>query len=96
MHANLMWGMILLFIGTALATLDWEIFRLVFHVRLLQGGFYFIYKFILDIAGLLAFSALCVAIYIRYIKNRAASGAMVMANSILTTTCLSRVRFSSW
>ncbi len=69
MHANLMWGMILLFIGTALATLDWEIFRLIFHARLLQGGFYFIYKFVLDIAGLLAFIALCVALYIRYVKK---------------------------
>jgi len=69
MHANLMWGMILLFIGTALATLDWEIFRLIFNVRLLQGGFYFIYKFVLDIAGLLAFIALCVALYIRYVKQ---------------------------
>lgn len=69
MHANLMWGMILLFIGTALATLDWEIFRLIFHVRLLQGGFYFIYKFVLDIAGFLALVALCVALYIRYVKK---------------------------
>lgn len=69
MHANLMWGMILLFIGTALATLDWEIFRLIFHIRLLQGTFYFIYKFVLDIAGLLAFLALCVALYIRYVKK---------------------------
>lgn len=69
MHANLMWGMILLFIGTALATLDWEVARLIFHVRILQGGFYFLYKFVLDIAGLLAFVALCVALYIRYVKK---------------------------
>lgn len=69
MHFNLMWGMILLFIGTALATLDWEIFRLIFHIRLLQGGFYFVYKFILDIAGLMAFLGLGVAIYLRYIKK---------------------------
>lgn len=69
MHANLMWGMIILFIGTALATLDWEIFRLIFHTRLLTGGFYFAYKFVLDIAGLLAFLALCVALYIRYVKK---------------------------
>ncbi len=69
MHANLMWGMILLFIGTALATLDWEIFRLILHVRLLQGAFYFAYKFILDLAGLLALIALGVALYIRYVKK---------------------------
>lgn len=69
MHANLMWGMIILFMGTVLATLDWEIYRLIFHIRLLQGTFYFAYKFILDIAGLLAFLALCVALYLRYIKK---------------------------
>lgn len=68
-HANMMWGMILLFIGTALATLDWDVFRLIFHVRLLQGDFYFIYKFILDIAGLLAFVSLCVVLYLRYFKK---------------------------
>ncbi len=66
MHLNLMWGMILLFIGTALATVDWEIARLIFHFRILQGGFYFLYKFTLDMAGLLALIALCVALYIRY------------------------------
>ncbi|MCG3140615.1 MAG: EtfAB:quinone oxidoreductase [Anaerolineae bacterium] len=66
MHLNLMWGMILLFIGTALATIDWEIARLIFHFRILQGGFYFLYKFTLDIAGFVALAALCVALYIRY------------------------------
>lgn len=66
MHLNLMWGMILLFIGTALATIDWDITRLLFQFRILQGGFYFLYKFILDFAGLFAFLALCVALFIRY------------------------------
>ncbi|HZQ10650.1 MAG TPA: hypothetical protein VFD70_29000, partial [Anaerolineae bacterium] len=69
MHANLMWGMIILFIGTALATIDWDIARLIFHFRILQGGFYFLYKFVLDIVGLLAFVALCVALYIRYVNK---------------------------
>ncbi|OQY93469.1 MAG: hypothetical protein B6D41_07590, partial [Chloroflexi bacterium UTCFX4] len=69
MHANLMWGMLILFMGTVLATLDWEVWRLIFHTRLLQGTFYFIYKFVLDIAGLLALIALCVALYIRYVNK---------------------------
>lgn len=69
MHTNLMWGMILLFIGTALATLDWDVFRLIFHVRILQNSFYFAYKFILDIAGLLAFISLCIGLYLRYVKK---------------------------
>lgn len=69
MHANLMWGMILLFIGTALATIDWDIARLLFGFRILQGGFYFLYKFVLDLAGLLALAALGVALYIRYVNK---------------------------
>jgi Fe-S oxidoreductase len=69
MHLSLMWGMIILFIGTALATVDWDIARLVLHFRILQGGFYFLYKFVLDIVGLLALVALCVALYIRYAQK---------------------------
>ncbi len=69
MHFNLMWGMVLLFIGTALATIDWDIARLLFNVRVLQGAFYFFYKTVLDLAGLAAFIGLCIAIYIRYIKK---------------------------
>lgn len=69
MHLNLMWGMILLFIGTALATIDWDITRLIFQFRILQGGFYFIYKAVLDIAGLFAFIALGLALFIRYGKK---------------------------
>ena len=69
MHLNLMWGMLILFLGTVLATIDWDVTRLFFHFRILQGSFYFFYKFVLDIVGLLAFVALCVAIYIRYVKK---------------------------
>src|SRR5919201_6395747 len=33
MHVGLFWGFVLLFIGTALATIDWDITRLIFNVR---------------------------------------------------------------
>jgi Fe-S oxidoreductase len=69
MHLNLMWGMILLFIGTALATIDWDITRTLFDWRLLQGAFYFLYKSVLDLFGLLALLGLGLAIYLRYVQK---------------------------
>lgn len=69
MHANLMWGMIILFIGTALATIDWDITRPLIDPnkwRLLQDGFYVLYKAVLDIFGLLALIGLGIAFWIRY------------------------------
>jgi Fe-S oxidoreductase len=69
MHFNLMWGLVILFIGTALATIDWDITRLLFNFRILQDGFYFLYKAVLDIFGFLAFVGLCLAIYLRYLKR---------------------------
>lgn len=69
MHLNLMWGMIILFVGTALATIDWDITRTLLDWRLLQGAFYFLYKSVLDIFGLLALLGLAVAIFLRYIQR---------------------------
>jgi Fe-S oxidoreductase len=69
MHLNLMWGMIILFIGTALATIDWDITRTLVNWRLLQGTFYFLYKSVLDLFGFLALLGLCLALYLRYIQK---------------------------
>ncbi len=69
MHANLMWGMIILFCGTALATIDWDIVRPIVdptRFRLLEDGFYFAYKVVLDLFGLLAAIGLVIAFSIRY------------------------------
>src|SRR5262245_21518081 len=35
MHFNIMWGIVILFVGTALATIDREFMRLLFNARLL-------------------------------------------------------------
>ena len=50
-HALLAWGFFLLFCGTALATLDWDIGHYVFGHQFLSGPFYLGYKFVLDMAG---------------------------------------------
>ncbi len=67
MHLNVMWGIIILFIGTALATIDWDVTRLFFNFRILQGDFYLVYKFILDLFGALAFIGLTVFSINRYV-----------------------------
>lgn len=52
LHFILSWGFFLLFCGTALATLDWDIGHYVFGNQFLRGKVYLAYKFILDCAGL--------------------------------------------
>jgi Fe-S oxidoreductase/nitrate reductase gamma subunit len=69
MHAGIMWGMIILFIGTALATIDSDITRFIFDPhqwRLLQNGFYELYKVVLDIFGVISIIGLTLAFVIRY------------------------------
>ena len=66
-HFAIFWGFILLFMGTVLATIDWDIAWLAFDKRILSGRVYLIYKLILDIAGLLALIGLSYAALRRYV-----------------------------
>jgi Fe-S oxidoreductase/nitrate reductase gamma subunit len=69
MHAAIMWGIIVLFIGTALATIDADITRPLIDPnqwRLLQGAFYELYKVVLDLFGVIALIGLAIAFVIRY------------------------------
>jgi Fe-S oxidoreductase/nitrate reductase gamma subunit len=69
MHFSIFWGMIALFIGTILATVDWDVTHLIFNVQFLTGWVYVIYELILDIFGLLLFVGLAMAIYRRYVTR---------------------------
>jgi Fe-S oxidoreductase/nitrate reductase gamma subunit len=66
-HFALFWGMVVLFIGTVLATIDSDVFELFFNAKLLLGGFYVFYKVVLDLAGLGFLIGLGMAMYRRYI-----------------------------
>src|SRR5262245_7307193 len=44
MHLSLFFAFIFLFIGTALATVDYDVFHLFLNTRLLQGNFYLVYE----------------------------------------------------
>jgi Fe-S oxidoreductase/nitrate reductase gamma subunit len=58
-HVCIMWGFILLFLGTALSTIDHWI------IPYLHGGLYLVYAFVLDIAG----AALVLGIVLAYLRR---------------------------
>ncbi len=66
-HTSILWGFLLLFIGTALATVDWDVWHLFLNSRILTGDFYKAYEFVLDTAGIVFIFALFLAMWRRYI-----------------------------
>ncbi len=74
LHAVLAWGFFLLFCGTALATLDWDVGHYVFDAQFLQGGFYLGYKFVLDCAGVAVLIALALGAVRRWSKGSGLPG----------------------
>ena len=69
LHFWIFWGFVFLFFGTALAVLDWDIGKLIFGKQFLAGGVYYLYKLILDIAGVVCLIGLGMAFYRRFIKE---------------------------
>jgi Fe-S oxidoreductase/nitrate reductase gamma subunit len=67
MHAIMFWGFLALFMGTVLATIDWDITRLLFDVRILQGRFYLFYETVLDLFGLFFVIGLGMAVGRRFV-----------------------------
>lgn len=69
LHTVLAVGFFLLFLGTALATLDWDIGHYVVGTQFLQGNVYLTYKFVLDMAGVAVLLALFIGAWRRYRKE---------------------------
>lgn len=67
MHLTIFWGIFALFVGTALATIDWDITHLFFNLQFLKGNIYIIYELVLDILAMLLILGLSMAIYRRYV-----------------------------
>ncbi|PKO21839.1 MAG: iron-sulfur-binding reductase [Chloroflexi bacterium HGW-Chloroflexi-1] len=67
MHLGIFWAMVILFFGTLLASLDTDVFEVIFDAKLLKGDFYLAYKLALDLAALFVLVGLGLAIYRRYI-----------------------------
>ncbi|HEY5670387.1 MAG TPA: hypothetical protein VIS10_10345, partial [Anaerolineales bacterium] len=58
MHLTIFWGMVVLFLGTVVATVDWDVTHLFFGFQFLTGGIYVIYELVLDIFGILLLAGL--------------------------------------
>jgi Fe-S oxidoreductase len=72
MHALMFWGFGALFLGTVLATIDYDItLRLPFGLdfKLLRGPFYLVYELTLDLFGLFFVIGLALALYRRFVKR---------------------------
>ncbi|HEV8640724.1 MAG TPA: heterodisulfide reductase-related iron-sulfur binding cluster [Methylomirabilota bacterium] len=69
MHAIIFWGFLALFMGTVLATIDWDITLPLFDVKLLQGPFYLFYETVLDLFGLFFVIGLGMAVGRRFVAR---------------------------
>jgi len=71
MHAIMFWGFLALFMGTVLATLDWDITLPLFGYKLLKGPFYLFYETVLDMFGLFFVIGLGMAVWRRFVQRPA-------------------------
>jgi len=67
MHATMFWGFLALFIGTVLATIDWDITLPLFDYKLLKGDFYLAYELTLDLFGFFFVVGLGMAVWRRFV-----------------------------
>src|SRR5881397_3615692 len=67
MHAIMFWGFLALFMGTVLATIDYDITLPFFDYKLLRGPFYLAYETVLDLFGLFFVLGLGMALWRRFV-----------------------------
>ena len=65
MHAAIVFGFVLLFIGTSTITLEYDILEPLFGVRFWYGDFYLLFSLIMDVAGLAMIVGLIYMMYRR-------------------------------
>ena len=71
MHAIMFWGFLALFMGTVLATIDWDIALPLFGYKVLKGDFYLFYETVLDLFGLFFVVGLGMALWRRFVVRPA-------------------------
>ena len=84
MHAIMFWGFLALFMGTVLATLDWDITLPLFGYKLLKGPFYLFYETVLDMFGLFFVIGLGMAVWRRFVQRPARVDATARFAYVLT------------
>ncbi len=67
MHAIMFWGFLALFMGTVLATVDFDITLPLLRYKLLRGDFYLFYEVVLDLFGLAFVIGLGMAAHRRFV-----------------------------
>src|SRR5206468_6588378 len=67
MHAIMFWGLLALFMGTVLATIDFDVTLPLFGYKLLEGRFYLFYETVLDLFGLFFVIGLGMAVWRRFV-----------------------------
>ncbi|HET7340185.1 MAG TPA: heterodisulfide reductase-related iron-sulfur binding cluster [Methylomirabilota bacterium] len=67
MHAIMFWGFLALFMGTVLATIDFDITLPLFGLKILKGPFYLFYETVLDLFGLFFVVGLGLAVWRRFV-----------------------------
>src|SRR5216117_2964851 len=69
MHAIMFWGFLALFMGTVLATIDYDITVPLLGYKLLKGSFYLVYETVLDLFGLFFVLGLGMALWRRFVRR---------------------------
>jgi len=67
MHQAIFWGMVVLFVGTALATVDQDFTNLLFDAQLLSGNVYRLFELAMDVFGVALIVGVGMAAYRRYL-----------------------------
>jgi len=72
MHLLIMWGFIVLFIGTTIVAIEYDLFHKIMGMEhfMLQGSFYLGFELFTDIFGLFLVVGLIIAIVRRYVLDR--------------------------
>ncbi len=72
MHLLIMWGFIVLFVGTTIVAIEYDLFHKIMGKEhfILQGWFYLAFEFITDLFGVLLVVGLSIALIRRYVLNR--------------------------
>jgi Fe-S oxidoreductase/nitrate reductase gamma subunit len=72
MHLLIMWGFIVLFIGTTIVGIEYDLFHKIMGMEhfMLQGWFFLGFEFITDLFGVLLVGGLVIALIRRYVLNR--------------------------
>ena len=71
MHLCIFWGMVVLFLGTAAATIDQDVAHLIFGAQILRGGLYQVFELVLDLFGVVLLVGVAMAGYRRVVQRPA-------------------------